>query len=212
MLGLGQSIGTVAAGITAELVVVADETELNGTDATGKIVLFNNEFTSYGASGLYRRSGAAIAAAAGAVAALVRSVTPFSLRTPHTGSSTTASIPAAAITLEDANMFKRMQDRGENISLTLTMGATGCQVDTRLYEPHLRIALRMLFGRHGRATSRATSPFRSAVLTWRLRVFCSRSVGRARKPRVQSSELHQYLRRNCWVGDTRGDCCHRWPH
>ena len=128
MLGLGQSIGTPTGGITAEVVVVADETELNATDATGKIVLFNNKFTSYGQSGLYRRSGATMAAAAGAVAALVRSVTPFSLRTPHTGSSTTAAVPAAAITLEDANLFKRLQDRGETITVTLSMAATGCQV------------------------------------------------------------------------------------
>jgi len=47
---------------------------------------------------------------------LVRSVTPFSIESPHTGamSYTTGvtKIPAAAISVEDANMFLRMRERG----------------------------------------------------------------------------------------------------
>ena len=61
---------------------------------------------------------------------LVRSVTPHSLQTPHTGGmapyDTTGRlrrIPAAAITVEDAEMLQRMQDRGERVEVRLTMGA-----------------------------------------------------------------------------------------
>jgi carboxypeptidase Q len=75
----------------------------------------------------YRSGGAAAAAKAGAVAMLLRSVAPFSMNTPHTGSlrydSTTARIPAAAITVEDAMMLHRMQNRGQPIAVTLRMSA-----------------------------------------------------------------------------------------
>jgi len=106
--------------------VVDDWDELSLVDATGKIVVMNCEFTSYGAGSSYRRLLAGRAAEKGAVAALVRSIAPFSLSSLHTGTSTTASIPAAAITSEVSLMLKRMQTRGQRIVLSLTMGATGC--------------------------------------------------------------------------------------
>lgn len=64
----------------------------------------------------YRSSGATKASELGAVAALIRSVTPFSLYTPHTGMMSYAEnvtkIPAACITVEDATLLGRMADRG----------------------------------------------------------------------------------------------------
>jgi carboxypeptidase Q len=57
-------------------------------------------------------------------------VTPRSLQTPHTGGMSYADsgrqgprIPAAAVTVEDAEMMRRMQERGERIVVTLKMGA-----------------------------------------------------------------------------------------
>jgi carboxypeptidase Q len=54
-------------------------------------------------------------------------VTPYSMRTPHTGSmrydSTVRRIPHAAITPEDADMLARMQQRGERVVVRLRMGA-----------------------------------------------------------------------------------------
>jgi carboxypeptidase Q len=129
MLGLGGSVGTPAEGITAEVLVVGsfDELRANAAKAKGRIVLFDVPFTSYGQTVRYRGSGASEAAKLGAVAALVRSVTPSSLRTPHTGSlrydSGVARIPAAAITVEDAIMLHRMQERGERITVRLAMEA-----------------------------------------------------------------------------------------
>jgi carboxypeptidase Q len=130
MLGLGGSIATPAAGITAEVLVVTsyDDLTARAADARGKIVLFDVPFTSYGATVRYRGGGAVAAARVGAVASLVRSVGPFSMRTPHTGGmqydSTVTRIPHAAITSEDASMLHRMQDRGEKIVVTLRMEAT----------------------------------------------------------------------------------------
>jgi len=129
MLGLGGSIATPAGGITADVIVVNSFSDLTAkaAQARGKIVLFDVPFTSYGETVQYRARGAIAAAQAGAVAALVRSVTPFSMRTPHTGGmfydSTVRRIPAAAITLEDAEMLHRMQDRGARIRVKLVMSA-----------------------------------------------------------------------------------------
>ena len=129
MLGLGGSVGTPASGITAEVVVVSGfaDLERRKADAAGKIVLFNVPWTNYGETGAYRRQGAIAAAKAGALASLVRSVTPYSMRTPHTGSmgydSTVRRIPHAAITHEDADMIARMVARGEKVVVRLTMGA-----------------------------------------------------------------------------------------
>jgi len=129
MLGLGGSIATPPEGITAEVLVVKSFTELkeHANDAAGKIVVFNAPFVTYHETVAYRTHGAAEAARVGAVAALVRSITPFSIQSPHTGAThygtNIAKIPTAAITVEDAEMMQRMQDRGERIVVRLKMSA-----------------------------------------------------------------------------------------
>ena len=131
MLGLGGSIATPRNGITAEVLVVTSFDDLTAKaaqgGARGKIVLFDVPFTSYGATVQYRGRGAAAAARVGAVASLIRSVTPYSQQTPHTGGmsydSTVKRIPHAAITVEDAMLLHRMQDRGEKIVVRLKMEA-----------------------------------------------------------------------------------------
>ncbi len=129
MLGLGNSVGTPAAGIEAEVLVVSDFEELQARagEARGRIVLFDAPYTTYGQTVRYRVQGASAAARLGAVAVLVRSVTPQSLFTPHTGTlvydSAAPRIPAAAVTVEDAELLHRLQQRGERISVRLVMGA-----------------------------------------------------------------------------------------
>lgn len=129
MLGLGGSIGTPKAGITAPVLVVSsfEELERRKDEAKGKIVLFDAPFTDYSVTGLYRRTGAIAAAKVGAVACLIRSVGPYGIRTPHTGGmrydSTVTRIPAAALSMEDAMMLHRMQNRGEKVAVKLTMEA-----------------------------------------------------------------------------------------
>ena len=129
MLGLGGSVGTPKAGITAPVLVVSsfEELERRKADARGRIVLFDVPFTEYGETRRYRSDGPSAAARAGAVACLIRSVASFSIQSPHTGrtsyDSATRRIPAAALSVEDAMMLRRMQDRGEPVVLTLRMGA-----------------------------------------------------------------------------------------
>jgi len=129
MLGLGGSIATPPAGITGEVLVVTsyDDLTAKAAQAKGKIVLFNVNFTNYGETVRYRSGGAVAAAKVGAVASLVRSVTPYSQRTPHTGGmsydSTVTKIAHAAITPEDADMIARLIARGEKVRVTLKMSA-----------------------------------------------------------------------------------------
>lgn len=129
MLGLGGSVGTPPDGLDAEVLVVRTFDELNqrSADAKGKVVLFNAAFTSYGQTNAYRTGGASAAARHGAVAALVRSIGPTGLRTPHTGNMSYGEgitrIPAAAITAEDAERLQRLADRGVTIRVRLRMEA-----------------------------------------------------------------------------------------
>lgn len=129
MLGLGGSVATPKRGITAPVLVVSSLEELKqrAAEAKGKIVLFDAPFTEYPETRRYRTDGAVAAARVGAVACLIRSVASFSIASPHTGrmeyDSTVARIPAAALTVEDAMMLHRFQERGESVVVTLRMGA-----------------------------------------------------------------------------------------
>ena len=129
ILGLGGSVATPAGGITAPVLVVSsfDDLTARAAEAKDRIVVFNVPFTSYGQTVRYRSGGASAGAKVGALASLVRSVTPHSMQTPHTGSmsydTAVARIPTAAITVEDAMMLQRMQDRGETPVIRLVMSA-----------------------------------------------------------------------------------------
>lgn len=130
MLGLGMSIGTAPGGITADVVAVSsfDELDKLGRDKVqGKIVVYNEEYQGYGASRVYRSSGASRAAALGAVAALVRSATPLAMQIPHTGAMSydenQPKIPAAAVSPEDAMMIARLVAGGVPVKVHLEMSA-----------------------------------------------------------------------------------------
>jgi carboxypeptidase Q len=123
LLALGGSVATPPAGLRAEVVVV-DSFEALAAKATlvkGKIVLFDVPMThdehgpGYGAAVAFRGKGPEEASKLGAVAALVRSVTERSLRSPHTGATRfkdAPPIPAAAVSTEDAALIHRLSDKG----------------------------------------------------------------------------------------------------
>ena len=130
MLGLGLSVGTPKEGITAEVLVVEsfDELSNRSAEAAGKIVLFNQKWEGYGVSVAYRVHGADHVAKVGGLAALVRTVAPFSIYSPHTGGMQygdgVKKVPTACVTIEDAEMLARMQARGTKIVVKLYMEAT----------------------------------------------------------------------------------------
>ena len=129
LLGLGGSIATPAGGIEADVMVVTSGDELvkRSAEAKGRIVLFNVPYTNYGETVVYRSGGASMAARHGAVAMLVRSVGPMAHRTPHTGGMSyagdVAKIPAAAISVEDAQRIHRLVNRGVAVRVRLEMEA-----------------------------------------------------------------------------------------
>lgn len=135
---LGGSVATPAQGLTAEVVAVRsyDDLKALGDAVRGKIVLYNNPmdrglveagraFEAYSQAVTFRGSGASRAAEHGAVAALVRSVTTFSMRTPHTGAlrynPALPKIPAAAVAAEDADLIQRLFHKGETVRMHLLL-------------------------------------------------------------------------------------------
>lgn len=138
ILALGNSAATPKKGLTAEVVVVSDFAELDGlgeAGVKGKLVLFNKAMppytreggTRYGEISEYRMRGPARAAKLGAAGVLVRSVTARSLNTPHTGSTFfpegVKPIPAAAITVEDAELLARLAAAGDRPRVKLLLSA-----------------------------------------------------------------------------------------
>jgi len=139
---LGNSPGTAAAGLDAEVVEVRtlEEVAALGERARGKLVFFNHAMATggpgYGDTATLRTRGPAAASRAGAAGALVRSLATASLRDPHTGMTYwppgTAHVPAAAISVEDAELLHRLLARGPvRVRLTLGCGfATPAMVES----------------------------------------------------------------------------------
>ena len=129
MLGIGGSVETPnGKPIDSEVIVVKNFDEFKkipDSVVKGKIVFFNAVFTSYGATVQYRMSSADVASAKGAIAVVIRSISPYSINSPHTGtlrySGNVKKIPVAAITLEDADMIQRIHDRNQTVKLSMLM-------------------------------------------------------------------------------------------
>jgi hypothetical protein len=139
LTALGGSVATPAAGITAEVVEITSYdqlAQLGRAKIKGKIVLYNNPmdmelvergraFDAYSNAVVFRATGASRAAELGAVGTVVRSVASASLRTPHTGSlrydEKLPKIPAAAVTMEDADLMHRLLTKGERVRLHLVL-------------------------------------------------------------------------------------------
>ncbi|MBV8865484.1 MAG: M20/M25/M40 family metallo-hydrolase [Acidobacteriaceae bacterium] len=139
LTALGPSTATPPEGLVADVVVVnsfEDCRQLPPGSVKGKILLFNERFdkrlaaqgnggAAYGGAVIYRGAGPTVAASAGAVAVLVRSVGGADYRLPHTGatfySGGVPDIPAAAVTAEDADLLEYLTKQGSvQMRLVLT--------------------------------------------------------------------------------------------
>ena len=125
LIGLGNSVPTPPAGITAQVAVFASLAALAAAPAdccTGKIVLVNQPMVrtqsgeGYGVA-VKARYASGLAAQHGAVAYLVRSISTSTNRSPHGGATLpppagTPGIPAAAVGVPDADLLSHMAARG----------------------------------------------------------------------------------------------------
>ncbi len=140
LTALGNSGATPAAGMTAEVVYFPTLADLNAApdgSLKGKIAFVSHAMmptqdgSSYGYFGGVRRSGPAMAAKKGAAAMLIRSIGTDYHRNPHAGGTNfpegTKAIPAAALSIPDAEQLERVLKRGQpvRIKLTLTPRQTG---------------------------------------------------------------------------------------
>lgn len=133
---LGGSVPTAPEGLEAAVIEVRSFEELArlGAKAAGMIVFFNRPmdravvdgFAAYGGAADQRVRGASEAAKAGAVAALVRSLTFRHDAYPHTGllsyDPAVAKIPTAAIATRDADALSELlrRETGLRVRLKLT--------------------------------------------------------------------------------------------
>jgi hypothetical protein len=130
----GGSVGTPAAGVEADVVEAASVQELKklSPDAVrGKIVFLDpimrrtRDGAGYEEAVLSRFLGAREAAKLGAVAMVLRSVGTDHDRLPHTGakSKDDHEIPAAAISVPDAEMLHRVLAEKKSARVHLVLGA-----------------------------------------------------------------------------------------
>ena len=131
---LGGSVATDANGVEAEIAVFRTYDELLAAapgSLNGKIAVVTQRMvrvqdgSGYGAASRIRRSGPSEAAKRGAVAYLLRSLGTDNHRLPHTGAldyqEGAPQIPAAALSVPDAEQLERLAARGPvRIRLLLT--------------------------------------------------------------------------------------------
>lgn len=134
VLGLGRSVPTPRGGLEAEIALFGSLDELIAQPRgalKGKIAVVNQPMvggpdgTGYAAASRARTQGAAEASRRGALAYLVRSLSPASGRAPHTGAMRQATdapaIPAAALSVPDAELLARLAARGQPVRVRLDL-------------------------------------------------------------------------------------------
>lgn len=134
LAALGNSASTGPQGITGEVVGFDSEQALEAAPDSavrGKIVFVSHAMprtqdgSGYGFFGGPRRQGPTVASRKGALAIVIRSIGTDYHRNPHAGVQTFAPgvrpIPAGALTLPDAEQLQRILERGQPVTMHLTL-------------------------------------------------------------------------------------------
>ena len=134
LTALGNSGATPEGGTTAQIVGFPSLEALKAApddQVRGKIVFVwhrmaaTQDGSSYGYFGQIRRAGPALASKKGAVAILIRSIGTDEHRVPHTGVTSwldgAQPIPAAALSVPDAEQLERIIAHGKPVTVHLTL-------------------------------------------------------------------------------------------
>ncbi|WP_370308965.1 M20/M25/M40 family metallo-hydrolase [Sphingobium abikonense] len=134
LAALGNSGSTSDKGIEGDIVYFPSIDALEAAPAAslkGKIAFVDHgmratqDGSSYGYYGAARRQGPSIASKKGAIAILIRSIGTDHHRVPHTGVQMWADgatpIPAAALSVPDAEQLVRIVKRGQPVKVHLTL-------------------------------------------------------------------------------------------
>jgi hypothetical protein len=134
LTALGNSGATPDQGVTAEVVGFESLAALEAApeaQVRGKIVFVNHNMAAsqdgshYGYYGGARRQGPSVASSKGAVGIVIRSIGTDLHRNPHTGGQRwtpgVTPIPAAALSLPDAEQLRRILKRGKPVTMRLTL-------------------------------------------------------------------------------------------
>ena len=134
LTALGNSGATPATGLIAPVTFFASLNDLLAAPAgslTGRIAFVSNAMeptqdgSSYGSAGAARFVGPNIAAQKGAAAIVIRSIGTDHGRGPHAGTTNFEAgitpIPAAALSVADAENLERMMKRGKPVTLKLVL-------------------------------------------------------------------------------------------
>lgn len=136
LTALGGSVPTKGKGIEADVVMVDSLDALQKVDEAqvkGKIVFFSAHMErsltgrDYGRVAPMRAEGAIAAAKKGAIGMVIRSVGTDHHRVAHTGAlkyeKGVPEIPAAALSIPDAEMVERLVKSGKTVRLAMSLGA-----------------------------------------------------------------------------------------
>jgi carboxypeptidase Q len=133
LTALGGSVATPEGGLEAEIVRVSSLRELDakGAACRGRIVFIDRptarttDGSGYGEAGRVRSEGASRAAKLGAIGLLIRSIGTDRDRLPHTGAleyePDADRIPAAALSIPDADLLTRLVRRGAPVRVRFTL-------------------------------------------------------------------------------------------
>jgi hypothetical protein len=134
LTALGNSGATPPGGLTAQVIGFDSLAALEAardSDVRGKIVFVTHAMTAtqdgsqYGFFGGVRRTGPSVASRKGAAAIVIRSIGTDYHRNPHTGVQSWGEgakpIPAAALSLPDAEQLQRILKRGRPVTMRLLL-------------------------------------------------------------------------------------------
>ena len=209
LIGLGKGFPGIANGEALIFETYAEFLATTEEQISGRIVVIAEKWVEYEHNVQARNEGPAEASKRGAIGFLIRSVATSSIDSPHTGIThfgDTPGIPAAAISVETAEMLVRMKHRRDKIKLKLEIHATLSQKTKTTYNIVAEIKGSekpeeiVLFGGH--TDSWDTGSQTGANDDGGGFMVCLQAIRAIKKLKLQPKRTLRFI---AWVGEEFGD-------